>query len=509
MTAEQRRRYTAIGLTDQTVVRAPGQIDGQQFIVDNCKDCVVHVLDHCAQVTIDDCVGCTIVIGPCADSVFARDCRDCTFHAVCQQWRTRDCADCRLYVWVPNEPVIEGCSGMEIGAWNVAYPRLRAHFQSADLDPARENRWQDVYNFTPPSPGGEAHWRPASPLERLCLEPEDNTFGAPETPLDDAAASAPKPAPAKKAAAQAAKPAAAAAAPRPERPPRSASSKAALAVACAAVLGGGNAALDTLASALFPSLFASPDELPADGEGAEGAMPVPLPLAITGMIFAATLASVMGVAVPPLCPLGWRARMPPAAAAIALYVWTAHQTNAQMSAAGTHPTHSLPTTHLLTEGPFGWSRHPLYCVTTAALAGAALATNSATLCALLLPWSVPSLSQDWLLTPSDCLNPSLIHLCEHVVRLVYLGCVVVPAEELYLQAKFGPAHEAYAASVPLWLPWPATALVVAALAAFNAHLLWGLCKGQPAAAKGQARAGGAAPAGGGGGAAKSDVCVTM
>ena len=95
-----------------------------------------------------------------------------------------------------------------------------------------------------------------------------------------------------------------------------------------------------------------------------------------------------------------------------------------------------------------------------------------------------------------------------MVRLVYLGCVVVPAEELFLQAKFGPAHEAYAAAVPLWLPWPATALVVAALAAFNAHLLWGLCKGQ-GAAKGPARAGGAAPAGGGGGAAKSDVCVTM
>ena len=96
-----------------------------------------------------------------------------------------------------------------------------------------------------------------------------------------------------------------------------------------------------------------------------------------------------------------------------------------------------------------------------------------------------------------------------MVRLVYLGCVVVPAEELYLQAKFGPAHEAYAAAVPLWLPWPATALVVAALAAFNAHLLWGLCKGRPAAAMGPvaARAGGAAPACGA--AAKSDVCVTM
>jgi hypothetical protein len=55
--------------------------------------------------------------GPCADSVFARDCRDCTFHAVCQQWRTRDCTDCKLSLWCPNEPVIEGCTGM--GATNL------------------------------------------------------------------------------------------------------------------------------------------------------------------------------------------------------------------------------------------------------------------------------------------------------------------------------------------------------------------------------------------------------
>jgi hypothetical protein len=32
------------------VRRTPGQIAGQQFIVDGLEDCVVEVLDHCAQV---------------------------------------------------------------------------------------------------------------------------------------------------------------------------------------------------------------------------------------------------------------------------------------------------------------------------------------------------------------------------------------------------------------------------------------------------------------------------
>jgi len=46
MTKEQKALYTAMGFTNQTVIRKPGQIDG-------CKDCVIRIFDHCAQVTID------------------------------------------------------------------------------------------------------------------------------------------------------------------------------------------------------------------------------------------------------------------------------------------------------------------------------------------------------------------------------------------------------------------------------------------------------------------------
>ena len=91
-----KKNYMAVGLRNKVVAKTPGQIDGQQFIIEDCKGCTIQVLDHCAQVTIDDCSDCVIIVGPCADAVFARDCKQCKFHAVCQQWRTRDCVDCDI-----------------------------------------------------------------------------------------------------------------------------------------------------------------------------------------------------------------------------------------------------------------------------------------------------------------------------------------------------------------------------------------------------------------------------
>ena len=107
--------------------------------MDNLKGCQVHVFDHCQQVTIDDCEDSTIVIGPCQDSVFARDCKNCVIHVVAQQLRTRGCLDCTFFLWVPTEPVIEASVGLRIGAWHVSYPGLSRHMQAAQLNPTDPN----------------------------------------------------------------------------------------------------------------------------------------------------------------------------------------------------------------------------------------------------------------------------------------------------------------------------------------------------------------------------------
>jgi protein-S-isoprenylcysteine O-methyltransferase Ste14 len=489
--------YTAMGLTDQTVVRTPGQIDGQQFIIDNCKDCVIRIFDHCAQVTIDDCVGCEVIVGPCADAVFARDCRDCTFHAVCQQWRTRDCTDCRLSLWCPNEPVIEGCSGMEIGPWYIAYPRLCTQFSSAELDPIRSNRCLDVYNFTPPSPGGDAHWRPADEHEQWTIELDSGSFGSPETPLrDTASASVPAAtvttaattggagsAPPKKAGFTPADGVPIAHAARKSRSQRSAGSTAALAVACAAMLLGGNLALDTLASFLFPSLFATRESAVAHGhdgdlEGAEGALPVALPLAISGMVFVATLLGMLVSDVPAMCSLRWPIRLLCAVPCAGAYIWVAASCNTLMEAHETYALHTLPTSSLLTTGPYEFSRHPLYCGTSIALLGAAVILNSRWLLGMLFPW------------------------------LIYLDLAVVAAEETYLSSAFGAAHATYAADVPRWIPWPCAHIVLLALALFDLQLLGLHISALSRQKQPHARTEGAAASGTSAN-AKSDVCAVM
>ena len=153
----------------ETVLRTPGQIDGQQFLIDGAEDCVIRVLDNCAQVwqpctislppslveltlcapaqvTIDDAKKCEIVIGPCEDSLFVRDCEDCVVHAVCRQLRTRNCVRCKFFLWVLTEPVIESSHSLEFGEWHTSYPQLDAQFGNAKLDPAEPNLCKKIYD---------------------------------------------------------------------------------------------------------------------------------------------------------------------------------------------------------------------------------------------------------------------------------------------------------------------------------------------------------------------------
>ena len=100
----------------ETLVKPPGSIDGQQFVLDSCEDCEIYLLDACDSVMIDDCKRCKIVVGPTTGSVFLRDCESCTLVAVCRQFRTRDCVDVDSRLLVATKPIIETSSNMASGA---------------------------------------------------------------------------------------------------------------------------------------------------------------------------------------------------------------------------------------------------------------------------------------------------------------------------------------------------------------------------------------------------------
>lgn len=93
----------------------------------------------------------------------------------------------------------------------------------------------------------------------------------------------------------------------------------------------------------------------------------------------------------------------------------------QFKAAGTNVPTVLPTTALVTDGLYAYSRNPIYVALTLIYIGLALAIDSLIVLALVVP------------------------------VLVTMRYVVIAREEAYLQRKFGEAYRAYRARVRRWL----------------------------------------------------------
>jgi hypothetical protein len=124
-----------------------GDIDGQAFNLSRLTDCEVQLLDHSDQVLADYLQGCRVFIGPSAGSVFLRNCENCVITIACKQLRTRDCKNCRFYVYSKTEPVIEMTEDVEVRRFNGSYEGMDAHFRAANLDRMVDN-WSKIHDFS-------------------------------------------------------------------------------------------------------------------------------------------------------------------------------------------------------------------------------------------------------------------------------------------------------------------------------------------------------------------------
>lgn len=135
-------------LSNETVTRMPGSINGQQFIIQNCNSCDIYVLDHCATVTVDDCTNCKIFIGAIKTSIFVRDCNNCVVVTCCQQFRTRDCKKLEVFLCCVTQPIIEATTAVRFGCFQFNYLGLENHLTAAGLSPYNNN-WTSIHDFTP------------------------------------------------------------------------------------------------------------------------------------------------------------------------------------------------------------------------------------------------------------------------------------------------------------------------------------------------------------------------
>ncbi len=142
--------FIFVDRSGETLVKPPGSIDGQQFVVDTCVDCAIYLLDTCDSVTIDDCRGCKIVVGPTTGSVFLRDCESCVVVVACRQFRTRDCTDIDTRLLVATRPIIETSTKMRFGCFDFHWVGLETQLTQCGMS-AYGNFWSHIFNFNPES----------------------------------------------------------------------------------------------------------------------------------------------------------------------------------------------------------------------------------------------------------------------------------------------------------------------------------------------------------------------
>ncbi|XP_026817756.1 LOW QUALITY PROTEIN: protein XRP2-like [Rhopalosiphum maidis] len=139
--------YVMENLNGCTAYKSPGSIGGQQFVIRNCQDSNIYLLDHTGSVTIDDCQRCTIVVGPTKQSVFVRDTINSTVVVACGQFRVRDCASLKISLFCSTQPVIESSRELQFSCYQFYYNQLADQFVKADLN-IWNNNWRTVYDYT-------------------------------------------------------------------------------------------------------------------------------------------------------------------------------------------------------------------------------------------------------------------------------------------------------------------------------------------------------------------------
>eukprot|EP01112_Ceratiomyxa_fruticulosa_P016981 TRINITY_DN520_c0_g1_i1.p1 TRINITY_DN520_c0_g1~~TRINITY_DN520_c0_g1_i1.p1 ORF type:complete len:345 (+),score=71.30 TRINITY_DN520_c0_g1_i1:291-1325(+) len=136
--------------TGETIVKAPGSIGGQQFVIEDCTDCKIFLCDYTDSVSIDYCTNCYIFVGPVGGSIFIRNCKDVKAVVACQQFRTRDCVDCDFLLYSMTQPIIETSENMRFGCFQFNYDGLKDQFSKSKLV-VWNNQWSNIYDFSPSS----------------------------------------------------------------------------------------------------------------------------------------------------------------------------------------------------------------------------------------------------------------------------------------------------------------------------------------------------------------------
>ena len=109
-------------LQNQVCIKRPGDINGIDFMIKDLDDCTVVLLDHTAQIQVDRCKNTKFFIGPIKSSIFIRNCDNCEVTVCCSQFRCRDLTNSKVFLYTPNDPIVESSHHLTFAPYNFKYP---------------------------------------------------------------------------------------------------------------------------------------------------------------------------------------------------------------------------------------------------------------------------------------------------------------------------------------------------------------------------------------------------
>ncbi|XP_071756782.2 tubulin-specific chaperone C [Centroberyx gerrardi] len=133
-------------MDNMVLTKTAEEIQRQDILLTHLTNCKVRLFGSPSTLHIKHVSGCEILCGPVSSSVFVDHCRDSTLAFPCQQLRTHNTTDTRVYLHVTSRAIIEDCHGVSFAPFSWSYPTLDEDFSSSGLDRDRNN-WTQVDDF--------------------------------------------------------------------------------------------------------------------------------------------------------------------------------------------------------------------------------------------------------------------------------------------------------------------------------------------------------------------------
>lgn len=128
------------------LTKSAEEIQKRDVLLTHLTNCKVRLLGSPSTLHLKHIDSCEILCGPVSSSVFVDQCRNSTLAFPCQQLRTHNTTDTKVYLHVTSRAIIEDCHGVSFAPFTWSYPTLEEDFTLSGLDQERNN-WSQVDDF--------------------------------------------------------------------------------------------------------------------------------------------------------------------------------------------------------------------------------------------------------------------------------------------------------------------------------------------------------------------------